>query len=532
MKKFLIISLITATMFPSLQCIASQSLTPVASITAGGHIYSLYDESMTWNEADEFCGSNGGHLVTITSEAEQSTIELLLEGGSKKQYWIGLLKKDSELNWVTGEDFDYSNWDSGEPNSHSRSDGESEDYIHIYNTANPAVGGSERFKWNDMYYDNTYPGEEDNFGADTVGFICETESVQQATTAESKTSSVIPDDAAEYNGHSYKVYEEKKSWDDAEEYCESMGGHLLTITTQGEQQFIEFLLEDYSDSDYMIGLHRDLSEFNTWVTGEAVSYTNWGANEPDNLGSQSVGIIANGVRSGSSYYIEKGQWDDNGNRSYYFICEWDTLSFSKSTSTWAKTEIQEAYENNLIPEFMIEEDLTQNISRAEFASVSLKLYEALTEKSVDSGESLPFTDLSGISNYSDIQKAYMLDIAVGTSPVTFEPNADINREQLVTMLCRTLKKYKYPEWTIETDNDYVLLAGSISKKFDDDDEISDFARDSVYYMSEMGIVTGVDSTHFAPKNTTDEQAAQGYAAATREQAIALSLRILKKADLL
>jgi hypothetical protein len=50
-------------------------------------------------------------------------------------------------------------------------------------------------------------------------------------------------------------------------------------------------------------------------------------------------------------------------------------------------------------------------------------------------------------------------------------------------------------------------------------------------MSEMGIVKGVDSSHFAPKNVTDKQTAEGYASATREQAIAISLRIFKKADL-
>ncbi|MCD8342920.1 MAG: S-layer homology domain-containing protein [Oscillospiraceae bacterium] len=69
------------------------------------------------------------------------------------------------------------------------------------------------------------------------------------------------------------------------------------------------------------------------------------------------------------------------------------------------------------------------------------------------------------------------------------------------------------------------------KLFEDDDQISDYARQSVYYMAKMGIINGVDDTHFAPQNTTDEQEAPGYATATREQAIALSLRIYKLADL-
>ncbi|MCD8158171.1 MAG: S-layer homology domain-containing protein [Clostridiales bacterium] len=284
---------------------------------------------------------------------------------------------------------------------------------------------------------------------------------------------------------------------------------------------------------------RDASEKSWhWITGEEFSYTHWDDGEPtykyENTDSDEIyiGIYANDT---ATDYSTTGMWNDfrpNTDTIKGFVCEWDTLGFKKSTSNWSTPEIQEAYENDLIPEFLVEEDLKENISRAEFASVSLKLYEALTGETVTSEESLPFNDVDGLENYSDIQKAYKLDIAVGTSPVTFEPYADINREQLVTMLTRTLKKYKYPEWTIETDSEYALLAGSVSKKFDDDEDISDFARDSVYYMSEMGIVTGVDANHFAPKNTTVEQEAEGYAAATREQALALSLRILKKADLL
>ena len=133
----------------------------------------------------------------------------------------------------------------------------------------------------------------------------------------------IPDDAAEFNGHYYYLYQQSKSWKDAQAFCESKGGHLVTITSAEEQAFLEEYLEGFKDGDYVIGLHRDLDEFQTWVTGEPVSYTNWGTNEPDNLGGQSVGVMTNGERKGSGYHIARGQWDDNRNGSYYFLCEWD-----------------------------------------------------------------------------------------------------------------------------------------------------------------------------------------------------------------
>ncbi|MDY6356654.1 MAG: lectin-like protein [Catonella sp.] len=50
----------------------------------------------------------------------------------------------------------------------------------------------------------------------------------------------ISDGACVYNGHLYYVYTESGlSWESAKERCEALGGHLVTITSFGEQAFIE-----------------------------------------------------------------------------------------------------------------------------------------------------------------------------------------------------------------------------------------------------------------------------------------------------
>jgi len=147
--------------------------TPVAVDCFNGHTYFMYDVSMNWFDAKSFCERLGGHLVTITSVEEQQVVEKLLESGEKKQYWLGLTLAFNSPKWVTGEEYNYSNWDRGEPNECARNDGQHEYYTQIYNVANPAVYGSKRFKWNDMYYDNTFPFEEDNFSLNHIGFICE-----------------------------------------------------------------------------------------------------------------------------------------------------------------------------------------------------------------------------------------------------------------------------------------------------------------------------------------------------------------------
>ena len=43
------------------------------------------------------------------------------------------------------------------------------------------------------------------------------------------------------NDHRYQVFDTSMRWTEAEEYCESLGGHLVTITSEEEQKFIECL---------------------------------------------------------------------------------------------------------------------------------------------------------------------------------------------------------------------------------------------------------------------------------------------------
>ena len=208
----------------------------------------------------------------------------------------------------------------------------------------------------------------------------------------------------------------------------------------------------------------------------------------------------------------------------------DVPFFATRTSAWARDEMTQANALGLIPDTLKDADMTKRITRAEFAAVSVKLYESLTGKT-STAASTPFTDISGNSNRADIGKAYGLGIAVGVSDTEFAPDVAINREQLATMLCRTVKKYRFDGWTIDKDGQYYLDTSGVST-FADDADISGYAKPSVYYMAKMGIIKGVDDTHFAPQNITPEQEAQGYATATREQAIALSLRIYKLSDML
>jgi hypothetical protein len=97
-----------------------------------GHSYYRSTGSMTWTDARQACLNMGGHLVTVTSPAENNFIFNLWPNG-----WIGLTDEvvEGQWRWVTGEPFSWSNWNGGEPNNAGN-----EDYIQF-------VGGG---KWNDL----------------------------------------------------------------------------------------------------------------------------------------------------------------------------------------------------------------------------------------------------------------------------------------------------------------------------------------------------------------------------------------------
>lgn len=324
-----------------------------------------------------------------------------------------------------------------------------------------------------------------------------------------------------YQNHRYEVFDESLSWEQAEEKCESMGGHLLTITSEDEQRFIENLLEDHADKDYLIGLREDIDEYNTWVTGERVIYSNWGDSEPDNFGgNQTVGIIANGPRRGGSYNIERFEWDDNHDSSYPYICEWETWT---EAAEWSTPELQKAADNGLIPDVLVGKDMTKPITRGEFAAVSVNLFEAMTGGKAVMSSECRFSDIAENENRNYILKAYNIGAVTGYSDVQYAPDELLQREQLAAMLCRVYKRSEWPEWTIDTDDQYTINYSGV-KKFDDDALISDYAKPSVYFMVKYGVLSGIGDNKFAPKNATPADEAAGYANATREQAIVMSLR--------
>lgn len=138
----------------------------------------------------------------------------------------------------------------------------------------------------------------------------------------------IPSDASVYNGHRYKIYSDSKTWTEAKSFCENLGGHLLTINSASEQEFVEnFLLPFETTKAYhWIGLYDDGTNKNwKWVTGEPTNYTNWASGEPSDAFQDKTVILSNGkwMDNPNEGYIAPWTLDDTG-----FICEWDATSYT------------------------------------------------------------------------------------------------------------------------------------------------------------------------------------------------------------
>jgi hypothetical protein len=119
-----------------------------------------------------------------------------------------------------------------------------------------------------------------------------------------------------YNGHSYYRSTGSMTWTDARQACINMGGHLVTITSSGENNFV---FNTWPSG--WIGFTDEAVEGQwRWVTGESVVYTNWNGGEPNNAGNEDYAQFVNG-----------GRWNDLPNVSLPYVLEFEYIV---TTTSW------------------------------------------------------------------------------------------------------------------------------------------------------------------------------------------------------
>lgn len=79
---------------------------------------------------------------------------------------------------------------------------------------------------------------------------------------------------------SYQIFTENVSWDQAEQKCKDLGGHLVCINDEEEYNKICELLSTVSAKYVWIGCYRSSAGILTWTNGDDVDYYNWAYREP------------------------------------------------------------------------------------------------------------------------------------------------------------------------------------------------------------------------------------------------------------
>ncbi len=116
------------------------------------------------------------------------------------------------------------------------------------------------------------------------------------------------------NGHYYALTAAAAPWADAETAAVALGGHLLSINSQQEQDFIEqtFLSGPDDHNIYHVGLtDQNVEGTFVWTSGEPLIYTNWEPGEPNDYGPGEDFTTVN-WHYGMGYGGTLGTWNDIG----------------------------------------------------------------------------------------------------------------------------------------------------------------------------------------------------------------------------
>lgn len=171
---------------------------------------------------------------------------------------------------------------------------------------------------------------------------------------------------------------------------------------------------------------------------------------------------------------------------------------------WAKEEVEHLISLGIVPS-SIQNNYKENITRDEFCNLVINLIEVKTGKKInilisdlnrDVAEN-PFID----TDKEWIINANSLEVVSGRGNGIFDPEGNITRQEAAVMLTNTADVLG-------------IEVGDLNSVFADDSKIASWAKSSVGFVSNEGIMVGMGNNIFNPKGTY-----------TRQQAIVTVLRL-------
>jgi hypothetical protein len=211
--------------------------------------YFWQETLMDYDDAQASCREAGATLVVVNDLDEHDYIRSL--GGTNP--WIGYNDMDFEgaanYQWVTGDSFGFTHWQGGEPN----------------NSGNEDCAVAQQGGWDDKRCSNLRAS------------VCECESERLVAPAPACMSNESY--ASKYESRRYRLETTPTNYKNARESCAADGAHLVVISDENENQFVESLSPNASK---WIGLDDSAIE-NTfqWVTGSKCDFKKWSGGQPD-----------------------------------------------------------------------------------------------------------------------------------------------------------------------------------------------------------------------------------------------------------
>jgi len=122
---------------------------------------------------------------------------------------------------------------------------------------------------------------------------------QVTTPQEDYDPTIIP-------GRAVKTYATKKTWAEAEKFCQKYGGHQITVNNKDVQAYVTLAAVKFVG--VWIGFSdKDKEKTWRWASGKSSKYLNWRKNEPNQSGNEDC---ASSQKQQPSEKGQDGKWND------------------------------------------------------------------------------------------------------------------------------------------------------------------------------------------------------------------------------
>ena len=240
--------------------------------------YYFQTNATDFPEAERNCVMLGGHLVSI----HDSFTNALLTGHFRgvNDYWIGLsnIKTSKKLAWIDGTKVDFTDWDKNQPGN-----------VTGIKCASVTLK-SGLWKVESCFQQKAYVCEIAGgaSGSTAVPPMTTTQGGGNPTPSTTGSTGQCTGNATYYQptNSCYSVYftsdPDSKPWNASETFCQSIGGHLASIHSQDEFNFImNFNYPANAEYWPWIGLFsNDNEQTFQWSDGTPMDFLPWGPGEP------------------------------------------------------------------------------------------------------------------------------------------------------------------------------------------------------------------------------------------------------------